>query len=256
MSSATTPRATEVSIRLLGSFEVTLGTEPVRLPRGRQRALLAALALPAGRVVSADALGHQVWGDDPPRRVRGSLHTYVMRLRNGLGERVVRTEPDGYRLDVHPDHVDAQRFLRLVDAATTAGVAPEAELSSLTEALGLWDGEDLALGSEQLADRWRPQLTERYLTALERHARLTLATDQAAVGRLGDAVARHPLRETLWEGLIMALAAAGRGAEALVAFAECRRRLGHELGVEPGIRLRRLHGRLLEGDAHPWPGSP
>ncbi|WP_418287528.1 AfsR/SARP family transcriptional regulator [Lentzea guizhouensis] len=55
----------------------------------------------------------------------------------------------------------------------------------------------------------------------------------------------HPLHERLREQQMLALHRAGRPAEALAAYQECRAVLADELGVEPGESLRRLQAELL-----------
>jgi DNA-binding SARP family transcriptional activator len=54
-----------MDIELLGRPAVRLGGERVEL-KGRQPALLAALAIAAPRPVTSDALVEAVWGDDLP----------------------------------------------------------------------------------------------------------------------------------------------------------------------------------------------
>src|SRR5436305_1768541 len=66
-----------------------------------------------------------------------------------------------------------------------------------------------------------------------------------AVAVLRDLVTWHPLREDLWVRLMLALARAGRPAEALDAYQEVRGALVEELGVEPGGELRRVQAALL-----------
>ena len=61
-------------------------------------------------------------------------------------------------------------------------------------------------------------------------------------------VRRHPLRERLRAQLMLALYRSGRQAEALERFDEGRRKLGEELGLEPGTRLRRLQADILTQD--------
>ncbi len=221
------------------------------LTSSRQRALLATLALSAGRLVSIDVLARGVWGDASPARIRGSLQTYVMRLRRLCGEEAVVTEPDGYRLVVDPAHVDALRFLRLLDEAADAGESGRRR-ELLTEALALWSGPPLeGVGSPSLAGEWAPLLTERYLFAVEQRIDLDagLVPDSRLAAELTDLVAQHPLRESLWERLVRVLARSGRRAEALARYAGLRKLLAEELGVEPGSDLRRLHAELLAADA-------
>jgi DNA-binding SARP family transcriptional activator len=209
--------------------------------------LLATLALSAGRLVSIDTLARCVWGDELPERVRGSLQTYVMRLRRQLGDTAVVTEPDGYRLAVDPSGVDALEFLRLLDDAAESE-DPVRERGLLAEALALWRGTPLeGVGSAALTDDWAPLLTERHLFAVERRidldARLTPDSELAA--ELTELIAQHPLRESLWERLMRVLTRSGRRAEALARYAQLREVLSDELGVEPGDRLRSLHAELL-----------
>ena len=70
----------------------------------------------------------------------------------------------------------------------------------------------------------------------------------------------HPLRERLWELLILVLYRNGRQAEALRAYTEIRDHLAGELGIDPGPALRELQARILAQD--PWlapasgPASP
>ncbi|HKN56601.1 MAG TPA: BTAD domain-containing putative transcriptional regulator [Amycolatopsis sp.] len=232
---------------------------PVALTSSRQRALLATLALSAGRTVSVDVLARGVWGEAPPARIRGSLQTYVMRLRRLCGEETVATEPDGYRLVVDPDRVDALKFLRLTDEAAAAEPTRRREI--LTTALALVRGTPLdGVGSPALAAEWRPLLTERQLSAVEQRIDLDagLVPDARLVAELTDLVAGHPLRESLWERLVRVLARSGRRAEALARYARLRSLLAEELGVEPGEELRRLHAGLLAADtpAVPRPEVP
>ena len=55
-----------MEVRLLGPLEVRLGDGPVDLGPRKQRAVLAMLALDAGRTVSVDRLAEGLWGDRLP----------------------------------------------------------------------------------------------------------------------------------------------------------------------------------------------
>jgi len=70
-----------VGLRLLGPVEVWAGPAQLEVGPPRQRAVLAALAVDAGRVVPVEVLVDRVWGEDPPERVRRTLHTHIARVR-------------------------------------------------------------------------------------------------------------------------------------------------------------------------------
>ena len=110
----------EVEIRLLGPLEVRDGERTLVLPRRQQRALLAALALRAGQVVSTDRLVADLWGERAPASATGSLQNAVSALRKLLGRDVVLTQAPGYRLALEPENVDAHRFERLLAVARDA----------------------------------------------------------------------------------------------------------------------------------------
>src|SRR5262245_6490436 len=93
--------------RLLGPVEVWSETGPVDVGTLRQRAVLAALAADAGRVVPVDTVVDRVWGPVPPEQVRDTLYVYVARLRKALGRPApLHRRAAGYLLDVPPDDVD------------------------------------------------------------------------------------------------------------------------------------------------------
>src|SRR5688572_16834558 len=73
-----------MEFRLLGPLEVRAGDNVVALPRRQQRALLAALALRAGEVISTDRLIADLWGEDAPASATGSLQNTVSALRKQL----------------------------------------------------------------------------------------------------------------------------------------------------------------------------
>ena len=85
------------------------------------RALLIALALEPGRVVSKATLIDWIWGEQPPADTANALQRLVSRLRKALPEGLIEGQPGGgYRLTVEPDAVDAVRFERLVARARDA----------------------------------------------------------------------------------------------------------------------------------------
>ncbi|KAA2262207.1 tetratricopeptide repeat protein [Solihabitans fulvus] len=243
----------EVEFRVLGELAVLVGGHPVVVRAGRQRALLAALLLRAGVVVSVDELAERLWGDEPPARTRATLQTYVMRLRRTLGTtKAIRTVPDGYVIEVSPRSLDLLRFDRLLASGERelAAGALTAAATSFAGALAQWRGPALAdVPSESLHRDEVPRLTERRLHALERRVEADLALGRHAelVPELRELTGEHPLRERFWAHLMLALYRCGRPADALTAYHRVDELLG-ELGIDPGERLRELYQRIRAGD--------
>ena len=100
-----------MEVRLLGALEVTddSGTQ-VALAGAKLRALLALLALRPGRVVPADRLVDDLWGEGAGESARDSLQVMVSRLRWTLPNGVVATRAPGYALDVPAESVDVVCF--------------------------------------------------------------------------------------------------------------------------------------------------
>jgi DNA-binding SARP family transcriptional activator len=239
---------------LLGPLLVRRGGVTLPVAPGKQRAVLAALLLSAGRVVSLDELTEVLWGDAPPPSARVSVQNHVMRLRKALGDGArIRTQPHGYEIRVGGSELDVSRFEAHLAAARAAarggswGTAAEQARAGLA----LWRGEPLAdVESDLLATRDIARLAELRLQAVEVRldADLRLGRHAEVITEVQRLAAAHPLRERLHGLLMLALYRDGRQAEALAAYARARRILVDELGTEPGAGLRELHRQILNGD--------
>jgi DNA-binding SARP family transcriptional activator len=238
-----------VEIRLLGPVEVWQGGRQLRLRAGRQRTVLAVLALRVGHPVSVTELVDAVWAEDPPVTVRQQIHSTVSALRRAGCGPVVST-PGGYRLQVPRDRVDAYRFDAAVTAArgAAAGGDVAAAVAGMRQALGLWRGPALADIPGLAAQAAR--LDESRLEATEECVELELRLGHHAtlVPELTELVAMHPLRERLVGQLMLALYAAGRRADALEVYRQTAKRLTTELGLDPGEHLRTLELAVLRAD--------
>jgi predicted ATPase/DNA-binding SARP family transcriptional activator len=222
----------------------------------RQRALLAALLLDAGRPVPAGNLIDAVW-HEPPASAPHAVQVYVSKLRKtfaAAGRRDVIVWRDrGYVAALRPGELDLERFRRLNRsgaAAAASGDAAEAA-RAFADSLALWRGEPLAcLDGAPVAERARLELEDERLEALEGRlsAELELGRHVELVGELRRQVTSHPDREFLWCKLMLALYRCGRQAEALETFTLARGRLLEQLGLEPGPELRELQRRILEQD--------
>ncbi|MFD8733522.1 BTAD domain-containing putative transcriptional regulator [Streptomyces sp. NPDC059618] len=233
--------------RLLGPVVVyDRGTGTGIAPAGpKQRALLAALVVHAGRQLSVDRLVEELWGDRPPANAQSALHTHVARLRRLLparGHEWISTLPTGYRLRLGRASTDVARFTRLSgQGRATAPQDPQGAARLLGQALALWQGEALQDSCHgPLCTAEADRLEEQRLTTLEAlyEANLNCGRYAETVCDLERLTAAHPLRERLYDLLMVALYRCGRQSEALGVYERARRRLVATLGVEPGPALR------------------
>ncbi|MBM7785623.1 AfsR/SARP family transcriptional regulator [Tenggerimyces flavus] len=239
-----------MSLRVLGPLQAFRDGRDVTPAAGKQRTVLALLALNPGVAVPAERLIDDLWGESPVGNARGTLHAYVSRLRKVLGDDVIVTSSGGYRLDLAHADVDLVAYDAAVHAADEAEEAgqPEAALELLRSVAERWQSEPLTnVPSDPLRQRVVPGLLERQLTVIERSAELELRLGRAAevVTALRGLVDEHPLRERAWDVLMRALYAAGRPSEALAAYQQAAETLASELGVDPGETLRRTHQAIL-----------
>ncbi|HJS26274.1 MAG TPA: BTAD domain-containing putative transcriptional regulator, partial [Actinomycetota bacterium] len=237
--------------QLLGPLTATNGDGPIAIGGPKQRLVLAHLLLNVNQTVPADQLIDALWGEESPETARGTLQSYVSRLRNVLGSEAIEGRSPGYRLRAQPEELDTFRFESLLREARENGLGPQEALNALDEALGLWRGPalaDLAFEPSLLGEIAR--LEELRLTATEERSatRLDLGQHAEVVAELEAATAAHPLRERLWGQLVLALYRSGRQAEALAAFERARELLADELGIDPSRELQDIHERVLRQD--------
>ncbi|MFD7320949.1 BTAD domain-containing putative transcriptional regulator [Streptomyces sp. NPDC059875] len=247
---------------VLGPTQVhTADGTPVSLGGARLRALLAVLALRAGRTVPVGVLVDEVWDGAPPADGAAALQALVGRLRRALGREAVVSAPGGYRLAAGPEDVDAHRFERLaregVRALGAGDPARAAEL--LDEALGLWRGPALADLPDRTAEAARWEARRLDARRARFGAALALGDAASVLPELAALCEAHPLDEPLQALRIRALRDSGRAAEALAAYESFRRTLATRLGTDPSPALRTLHAELLSpgqvGRARPGPGD-
>jgi predicted ATPase/DNA-binding SARP family transcriptional activator len=242
-----------VELRLLGPVElVDENGAQVDLPAGKPRALLALLALDAGRAVTVDRIVDGLWGEHAPATAPKVVQGYVSRLRKLLPAGTLETRGTGYALRLG-ERIDLVRFEHMrAEARTAAGDGRwEAASRLLAEALGLWRGSPLADVADEL---WLPgelpRLEELRLATLEDRldADLELGREGVVVAELEAQSRAHPLRERFRFQLMLALYRLGRQAEALEVYRETRQLLTEELGIEPGPELQRLERQILVQD--------
>lgn len=232
-------------LRLLGGVLALVDDAVVDPGPARQRCVLAALAVDAGRVVSIDRLIDRVWGEHPPLRARRTLVNYVSRLRQVLTADAIVRRSGGYVLDIRPSEIDLHRFHDLCSRARAEDDRRAVEL--WTEALVLWHGEALTGVNGEWAGAERARLHGRRLDAESdlADALLRLGRGEDLVTELSVRVAEHPLDERVAGQYLLALQQAGRTADALGHYRRLRERLVEELGTDPGPALQEVHRRVL-----------
>ncbi|WP_062216969.1 BTAD domain-containing putative transcriptional regulator [Streptomyces sp. NBRC 109706] len=227
------------------------------LPAGspQQRALLAVLLLRRGRPVSVSELVDALWGDEPPQQAVAALRTYASRLRKSFGPRsaVLVSQFGGYALRLDPsDRLDLDEVASITSAAEQAAAAGELTQAHelFGQALDHWDGEALAGVPGPEAEVQRARLSEQRLSLREQRLDVGLQAGLHAdsISELTELTTTFPLRERLRELLMLALYRAGRQAEALAVYADARRLLIDELGVEPRAELSEIQQRILNAD--------
>jgi DNA-binding SARP family transcriptional activator/Tfp pilus assembly protein PilF len=260
--SVTTREPATLRFGVLGPVRAWRGKEQLSTGSPQQRALLAALLLREGRTATAAELIDALWGPEPPSQALAAVRTYASRVRKILDPGVLVSESGGYAVrglgEGALDLSVAQDLAAEAEKARAAGDLCRAR-SVLNQALALWDGEALAGVPGPYAETQRVRLEEWRLGLLE--SRLDMDLEQGchaeAVSELTALTAAHPLRERLRELLMLALYRSGRQAEALAVYADTRRLLAEELGVDPRPGLRELQQRILQADpALAEPSSP
>lgn len=249
-----------MNINLLGTVSVTISGKRQEIRANKVRTMLATLAIDAGRAISHVELADELWAGRSLTNTRNALQAHATRLRRVLdrsatgpgGTTVLRAVRNGYLLDVPRESVDANRFLDLASQGSAAlPHDPATAVERLEAGLRLWYGPALLDACDGLRCRSAATLfEERRLTVWEDliDARLKMGDERQAITELQQLVAKHPMRERFCEQLMLALYRAGRQGDALELFHWTRRRLDEELGVQPGLPLRRRYTEILNQD--------
>jgi DNA-binding SARP family transcriptional activator len=247
-----------VRIDVLGPIQVTKDGRAIRLAGQRQRALLAALALELGKVVSVDRLVDILWEVNPPPSARVKVRAHASALRQAIGQDIssgdgpLLTRPPGYLLSHEGVQLDLAEFNVLVGQAREASESRQTAAASelLGTALAMWRGAAFADVRSPLIRGVADSLEDRRLLACEDKAEADLAVGRSdrVVIELQQWLTVHPFRERMRGMLMLALYRLGCRADALEVYRHGRRRMVAELGLEPGPPLRALHQHILADD--------
>jgi DNA-binding SARP family transcriptional activator len=218
----------------------------------RERTVLSALVLRAGRPITTHELAEALWSDDLPGTWTKQLQASIGRVRGVIGYNAIETTPGAYTLRIDPDTVDAERFERFAASARRhLDDDPARALDAVERTLELWRGApyaDLASWTPAVVEAERLDEVRMELEEVRIDAHLRLGEDAATVADAERLVREAPLRERRWALLATALYRGGRQADALAAIRAARGRLAEELGAEPGAELSELELGILRHD--------
>ncbi|MEU1588428.1 BTAD domain-containing putative transcriptional regulator [Micromonospora sp. NPDC005710] len=257
MDRAGAPPATRY--HLLGPVEVRSARgERLALGTPMQIRLLAILMSQPGTGWTIDHLVDELWHGRPPKTAAGNVKTYVWALRRalrfpGFPDPAILVGPTGYHLALDGLTMDSMAFDDLAQRGYSAlrqGHWSAAQ-ESFEAALALWRGEPFAgLPGWGVLRSARARLEEQRSSLVEEVVELQLRAGRQheLIEPLRRQVDTDPLRERPWGQLMVALARAGRRADALATYRQLRQLLANEVGVEPGPDLQLLHTRILRAE--------
>jgi predicted ATPase/DNA-binding SARP family transcriptional activator len=256
-----------LTLSLLGGFQAAIDGTPVAgFDTDKTRALLAYLAVEAGRPHERETLAGLLWPELPDDAARRNLRNSLFKLRQALGEedgapgflritlKTVQIDPDAEVV------VDAGAFSGLI-AACMAHRHRHVERCAtcharLAQAAALYQGGFLTgfhLGDCAAFEEWLVLTRERlHRAAVQALARL--AAYHEGRGEVAPALeytfrqlALEPWREEAHRQAMRLLARSDQRSAALAQYAACRKALAEELNAEPGAETTALYDRLRAG---------
>ncbi len=244
---------------VLGQFTVGSEHREVHFRGGMQCALLGALIVAEGQVLSIGSLVNELWAENPPDSVENALQAHASRLRRKLqslepsrsSPRLV-SQARGYRLDLDGAHVDAIAFSETLNRARNAtGPGSIAVTGELRDALALWRGPVFGgaiVGPIAQAAAARLDACRTSTLELLYDNELKLGSHTHIVPELTALVRGEALNERLCEQLMIALYRSGRQTDALTVYQQMRNRMAEELGIDPSPMLRNHERAILAHD--------
>ncbi len=245
-----------LTIRLLGSFQVAQGEQPVAgLNQARLQELLAYLVLRRGRPVARSSLAFLFWPDSTEKQALTNGRHLYHRLRQAIPDAGRFLVADDLAVQWRADpgcRVDMIAFEEALARANGAA-DPAERADQLQQATALYGGELLPGCYSDWLLVERERLAQEYARALRQLITLREASRQYAEAiAFTRALLRHdPLDEPAHTDLMRLCALNGDRATALHAYHTCVTILRRELDVAPGRAARELYERLLNQDGAP-----
>jgi DNA-binding SARP family transcriptional activator len=228
---------------------------------GRQgRLMFAYLTATRLRPATRDEIAEILWPGALPARWEVALSALVSKLRalmrgSGLAREAASIESHigGYHLAVSPGAwVDVEAAARAIDEAEGALRAGHCRTAwgHANVAVAIARRTFLPGDEDPWIDSQRRRLHEILVRGLDCLSELSLQNGEVplAVQHAAEAVTLEPFRETGYQRLMRAHAAAGNRAEAIRVYERCRALLAEELGAAPSPQTEAAYrGLLREG---------
>jgi len=263
-----------LTLSVLGEFQVWIDDSPVTsFESDKVRALLAYLAVEAGRAHRRETLVGLLWPDCPEGTARHNLSQALFNLRQALGDHTARPPyllitRDAIQINRESNYsLDLDRFNAYYSAWEKDGeeVDPSNRFSRLEEMVRLYRGEFLQqffLGDSAEFEEWilvqRESLHQRVMNALT-----ILANEYERQGDFQTAlryaswqIELDPWREEAHCQVMRLLALDGQRSAALAQYENCRKVLAEELGIEPSLKTRDLYEQIRSGQLKPEAEQP
>src|SRR5262245_35511765 len=197
-----------LQLKLLGKFEViSAAGQHVEIVGRKNQALLAYLAIHAGKKLPRDKLTGLLWSDRAEQQARSSLRQALFTLRRdlaGIEPIPLIFEGDAIAIDASAASSDVGTFERLAASST---------VDDMRQAAAVYGGDllDSVMVQDQAFDEWlsveRSRLREIAIAVLSRL--LERVKDIEAISTANRLIALDPLREASYRVLMRVFAAQG-----------------------------------------------
>ncbi|QRN82602.1 tetratricopeptide repeat protein [Chloroflexota bacterium] len=246
-------------IHLLGHFEISVsgrGLSAQDWQSQQTQTIGKILFTNRGKVVTGEQLIEILWPNEPVESARRRLHVRISQLRSLLQDNksLIQTVHGGYLFQ--PDEtccLDVEQFqAHLAEGARLQEQGQQIEaIGVLEQARELYRGDLLA---EDLYADWtyhqREALRETFITLLIELSECYAQQGRyrLAIARTRQALAKDPLRETIYVRLMLYHYYAGERNQSLRVYDQCKQMLIGELGVDPLKSTVDLYNKIQKGN--------
>jgi DNA-binding SARP family transcriptional activator len=244
-------QASKRRIVLLGGGAVTSNGQLVEM-RGREKDLLAILAIRRSKPLGGQALAESFWLNPPATAIK-TLQNYVARVRQHLGDDAIETIGRSYALNAswQTDVAEFENHCALAELSRRLNDF-ESERAQLALAIELVASEPLSsLEATPMVTAERVRLSESIEAAREFHliALIELGRLREATPLAATLLHHNPSNERLWLLHAISLARSGERRAALETIQRGRKLLRNEAGIVAGAATNRLESLILTDDS-------